>query len=266
MFPRMRKIFLHLSVVLLALAAAPDSFAAGLKSADELRAAAEAALQSRDTGAFRALFNRQGVSAQANNFEAHILGNLARFFNAHGTNEIRVTTRLLPVPEDMEMENTINGTHFHPNMTPLGLINCHVAGPLNGTNDSWGVTMPYGQANGQFGFVGTLAEKVYEPRQKENLYSLAIDAGMAGTEAGFSVVCIYDKNGAAVTNRYHGHRASRKVVSGDALKSCTVETDAGGPAVVTLSLFKAAWDGAAYTNTLIFSGHTTATNNVIRYP
>jgi hypothetical protein len=262
----MKKFLLSLSVGLLALAVTPRGLAAAPKSVEELQVAAESALKAQDVGAFRALFNHQGVTAAASTAEQHIFAGLERFYRAHGTNEFRVAVRRLPLPEDMEMENVINGVRFRPNLPPLGMLNCHLGGLLDGTNNSWGMTMPYGQTNGEFGFVGTLTEKVYEPKQKENLYSIAIDSGLAGTAAGFAAECVYVQNGLTLTNRFHGHQHFRKVMAGDELKSCVVQPATAGPAIITLALFKAAWDGAAYTNTLIFSGHTTATNNVIRFP
>ena len=242
--------------------------AAAPTSAEALRASAEASLTAKDPNGFAALFNHQGISNLTNNFETHVVRNLNRFLHDFPTNTLHTVVRLEPMPEDMETENIINGMRFHPNMTPLGMMSCRVVTKHDGTNVSWSVTVPYGEMGGQFGFVGTISEKVYEPKHKENIYSVAVAAGVAFAPVSYSGTCVYVQNGATVTNTFHGHHQSHKIYSGDELKACSVQADVSdltNSAPVTLQIYQAAFDGSAYTNTLIFSGHTTDTNSSINF-
>jgi hypothetical protein len=242
--------------------------AAAPASAEALRASAEAALTAKDTNAFTTLFNHQGVANLTNGFEERVFVKLNRFFHDFPTNTLRTAVRLEPMPEDMETENTINGVRFRPNLTPLGIMSCRITTRSDGTNVSWGVTMPYGEMGGQFGFIGTITEKVYVPKHKENIYSVAVTAGMAFAPVGYAGTCVYVQNGTTITNSFHGHRQTHKIYSGDELKACTVQADVSdltNSAPVTLQVYQAAYDGAAYTNILVFSGHTTATNSTISF-
>jgi len=263
----MNLIFLRLAVagVLLAGLNAGTNAQAAPTSAEQLRATAETALGAKDTNAFKALFNHQGVSNLTNGFETHVVGDLCRFLRAFPTNTLHVAVRLGPIPEGMESENIMNGVRIRPNMAPLGMMSCRFSTLENGTNVSWGVTLPYGETNGQFGIIGTVSEKVYEPKHKENLYSVAITAGMGSAPVTFTGNCVYVQNGATITNNILGHHQVHKVYSGDALKACAVQTDAASDAPVTVQIYQAGYDGAAYTNSLIFSGYISATNHSVSF-
>ena len=265
----MKLIFLRLVAVgILLLATRMFALADAPASAEALRATAEAALTAKDPNAFKALFNHQGVSNLTNGFEVRVVRNLNRYLHDFPTNTLRTVVRLEPMPEDVETENTINGLRFHPNMTPLGMMSCRMTTRSDGTNVSWSATMPYGESSGQFGFVGTVTEKVYEAKHKENIYSVAVAAGVAFAPVSYTGTCVYVQNGATITNSFHGHRQSHKIYSGDELKACSVAADSGeltNRAPVTLQIYQAAFDGSAYTNILLFSGHTTATNSSINF-
>ncbi len=242
--------------------------AAAPASAEALRATTEAALTAKDPDAFKALFNHQGVANLTNNFETHVVKNLNRFLHDFPTNTFHTVVRLEPMPEDMETENTINGVRFHPNLTPLGLMSCRITTRNDGTNVSWGATMPFGEKDGQFGFVGTISEKVYEPKHKENIYSVAVMSGVAFAPVSYTGTFVYVQNGATVTNTFRGHHQTHKIYSGDELKAGIVQADLAeltNSAPVTLQIYQAAFDGSAYTNILLFSGHTTATNSSINF-
>ena len=261
--------FLRLGAVgVLLLATRMFAFAAAPASAEALRASAEAALIAKDTNAFKTLFNHHNISLRTNGFEARVVGSLTHYFHDFPTNTLRTTVRLEPMPEDMETESLINGIRSRPNMKPLGMMVCRVGTKNDGTNVSWGTTMPYGEMGGQFGFIGTQTEKVYEPKHKENIYSVAVMSGVAFAPVSYTGTCVYVQNGATLTNTFHGHHQSHKIFSGDALKACTVQADLSdltNCAPVTLQIYQAAYDGSTYTNILLFSGHTTATNSAINF-
>jgi hypothetical protein len=235
-------------------------------SVEQLRSEFEAALQAKDTNAILSLFNWEGVTSSTNSYPNVVAGKISQFLLQYPTNELEVFTRLRSLPDDFETEGVINGIRYRPNVSVTGMITGTLGVKRDGTNFSWGTQIPYGAKNGRFYFAGTTAEKIYEPKTRDRILVVAVSSGAISDDSPtFTGTCIYVQNGADIKRDIRGKGTAHKTFYGDYVKACTVKKTDGGSRPLNLEIHEGIVKDQKMVQTTVFSGKTTATNDLITY-
>jgi hypothetical protein len=185
-------------------------------SAEQLRTQVETALRAKDTNAFTALFNWQGVSPS----NKALLIDLNSDIYSHDI----AAVKLAGLPVDFEPTNELNGVRSRPNVVVVGMIDVEFKG--NGATEGQdSESLPYGTKDGAFYLAGTIEDKTAMPATAAKSINILV-MGSAMPDAGtFSGSYVYLKNGQEVKEAISGKGNLSEAFWGDYLKSCTVQKD-----------------------------------------
>ena len=213
-----------LAVLLLAFAAVFNSFSAPANpppaSAEQLRSALEAALKAGDTNAILSLYNRDGVSNSIDLYLSRAIQGWSAFRSKYPTNRLRASVWLWPLRDDYETEGIINGIRYRPNVSVVGMIDGSLSVDDNGTNTSWGTEFPYGEKNGGFYFAGTITEKIYEPKEKEKPFLIAVTSTNRSALTSYAISYVYLQNNQEIKKTFTGTNTFQRYIWANELKSC----------------------------------------------
>ena len=178
-------------------------------SAEQLRSEVESALKSKDTNAFKALFDWQGVSES---MKADMNDENADLFS-HAI----ASVKLLALAADFQPTNELNGVRYKPNVVIVGMIDVEY------TEKGNAVSLPYGKIGGVFYLSSTVEEKIATPTAKEKSLNVSV-MGSAMPDAGmFAGSYVYVKGGKEITASINGKGNRSEAFWGDYIKSCTVQ-------------------------------------------
>ena len=179
-------------------------------SAEQLRSEVESALKSKDTNAFKALFNWQGVSES---MKADMNDENADLFS-HAI----ASVKLLALPADFQPTNELNGVRYKPNVAIVGMIDVEY------TEQGNAVSMPYGKVGGVFYLSSTVEEKTGTPSTKEKSLNVSVMGTISPKAVTFSGSYVYVKAGKEIKEDVSGTNGNRsEAFWGDYIKSCTVQ-------------------------------------------
>jgi len=191
-------------------------------SPEALRTAVAAALKAKDTNAFTGLFNWQGVSPE---MKAETAEEDRELFSRPV-----VAVKLIPLADDFEPTNELNGLRYMPNVTVLGLVEMDFAEKGNSASQ------PYGRKGDGYCFAATITEKIPGPITKAKAISIMV---MGDATPGAETVvgsCVLVRNGREVTEKIHGQGNVSQMYRADYLKSCTVHKTVTGPDSIQLTV------------------------------
>jgi hypothetical protein len=181
-------------------------------SAEQLRSEVESALKSKDTNAFKALFNWQGVSES---MKADMNDENADIFS-HDV----ASVKLAALPTDFQPTNELNGVRYKPNVAVVGMIDVEY------TEKGNAVSMPYGKTGDVFYLSSTVEERIATPTTKEKSLNVSVMGSAMPDAGGFTGSYAYVKGGKEITADINGKGNRSEAFWGDYIKSCTVRKTA----------------------------------------
>lgn len=185
-------------------------------SAELLRGEIESALRAKDTNAFLALVNWEGVSAE---MKTLITGPTVGCFQ-----QDVASVTVLPLPANFQPTNELNGVRYRPNVTVVGLVQIDFLKKErahSGRLDN--MQMPYGESGGGYYIAGTVEERIAAPATPErSLGVTVVGSGLAKGET-FTGSYVYVKAGKEIKETLSGKGNGSVAFWGDYLKSCRVQ-------------------------------------------
>ena len=182
-------------------------------SAEQLRSEIEAALKAGDIQAALSLNNLKGVSDE---MKSGTTDEMSELIKQGATN-----VKLLPLSDDYEPTNEMDGVRYFPNVNVRGLLDFESA-----TNKDDSTQIPYGDSDGKF-YVAGVVQEVFDlhPKPAAQLSFFAQILGSGGPNSGkFTGSYVYVlQSGKEVKKDFKGVGNLSKAFAGLYLKSCTVQ-------------------------------------------
>ena len=211
-------------------------------SAEQLRNEVESALKSRDTNAFKALFDWQDVSES---MKADINDENTDIFS-HNV----ASVKLAALSADFQPTNELNGVRYKPNVAVVGMVEVEY------TEKGNSVSLPYGKTGEGFYLSSTVEERIATPATKEKSLNVSVMGSAMPDAGGFAGSYIYVKGGKEITAAINGKGNRSEAFWGDYIKSCTVRKTADNQDWIKLVISE---DG----KTIFESGKTTNKEPVV---
>lgn len=181
-------------------------------SAEELRNELEAALKAGNIKAVLALNNWKNVSAEMKGGMSDEISELIK----QGVSSVK----LLPLPDDYEFTNEMDGVRYFSNVHVQGLIE------IASTNKDDSDEIPYGDSDGKFYVAGTVQE-VFDlhpkPAAQLSIFAQVLGSGLpnSGKFTGSYVYIL--QSGKEAKKDFNGVGNLSKAFAGLYLKSCSVQ-------------------------------------------
>ena len=179
-------------------------------SAEQLRAEAESALKAKNTNAFLALFNWDGMPE---NLKLKLDEETADLF----THESITAVKLIALPPDLQLMNEVDGVRYKPNIPVAGMIDIEF--PEQGN----AMQLPYGQSGNHFYFANTLKEKIATPATKAKRLNISVEGSATPDAAILTGSYVYVKDGKEIKEAISGKGNLIQAFWGDYVKSCAVK-------------------------------------------
>jgi hypothetical protein len=178
-------------------------------SAEQLRAEVESALKAKDTNAFTALFNWQGVSED--------MKSETKDENADIFSHDIAAVKLSALSADFQPTNELNGVRYKPNIAIVGMID------LEYTEKGNAVNMPYGKTGDAFYLSSTVEEKIATPTTKEKSLNVEVMGITSPVPVAFTGSYVYAKAGKEIAADINGSGNRSEAFWGDYIKSCKIQ-------------------------------------------
>jgi hypothetical protein len=179
-------------------------------SAEQLRAEAESALKAKNTNAFLALFNWEGVPE---NLRFKLDDETAELF----THESITAVKLIALPADLQPTNEVDGVRYKPNIPVVGMIDIEF--PEQGN----AMQLPYGSSSNHFYLANTIKEKIATPATKAKSLNISVEGPATPDAAMFTGSYVYVKDGKEIKEAISGKGNLSQAFWGDYVKSCAVK-------------------------------------------
>jgi hypothetical protein len=178
-------------------------------SAEQLRAEVESVLKAKDTNAFTALFNWQGVSDE--------MKSETKDENADLFSHDIVAVKLTALSADFQTTNELNGVRYKPNVTVIGMISVEY------TEKGNAVSMPYGKWGDAFYLSSTVEEKIAAPTVKEKSLNVMVMGVTSPEKVAFTGSFVNVKAGKEINGDISGSGNRSEAFWGDYIKSCSIQ-------------------------------------------
>jgi hypothetical protein len=182
------------------------------------------AVKAKDTNAYMALINWDGVSDKYKTMTGKIMSDCLM-------QEFR-SIELAPLPAIFPLTNEMNGTRYTPNLKPLGLVAIRFRQTNTTHNSVSEMRLPYGQKDGGgFYLAGVIAERFAPPMTNARPLNIVVEGSSTPDAGEFTGAYVVLQNGHEVKGELNGKGNISKSFWGDHIKSCTVQKVSGDDAI-----------------------------------
>ncbi|MDB6123476.1 MAG: hypothetical protein JWQ71_2469 [Pedosphaera sp.] len=181
------------------------------------------AVKAKDTNAYMALINWDGVSDKYKTMTGKIVADCLM-------QEFR-SIELAPLPVSFPLTNEMNGVRYTPNLKVLGLVAIKFRQTNTTHNSVSEMKLPYGQKDGGFYLSGVITERFAPPLTNARPLNIVVE-GSGSPDAGeFTGSYVFLQNGREVKGELSSKGNVSKSFWGDYIKSCTVQKISGSDAI-----------------------------------